>query len=103
MNSCCFSSLASAFASIKKNKATNAIALPIEELLESEVGNRIYFANTILKNKNKIKGEPRVYYILRRYQKKGSYDILTNINEHVTLVQLMDSLGNLNHAISIVG
>ena len=33
----------------------------------------------------------------------GSCDILTDISEHVTLVQLMDYLGNLNHAISVVG
>ena len=33
----------------------------------------------------------------------GSYDIMTDISEHVTLVQLMDYLGNANHAISVVG
>ena len=33
----------------------------------------------------------------------GSYDILTDISEHVTLVQLMDYLGNVNHDISVVG
>ena len=33
----------------------------------------------------------------------GSFDILTDISEHVALVQLMDSLGNANHAISVVG
>ena len=49
-----------------------------------------------------IKGEPRVYYSLRKYKKMGSYDILTDISEHVNLVQLMDSLGNVNHAISVV-
>ena len=32
-----------------------------------------------------------------------SYDIMTDISEHVTLVQLMDSLGNVNHDISVVG
>ena len=32
-----------------------------------------------------------------------SYDILTNISEHDTLVQLMDYLDNVNHAISVVG
>ena len=32
-----------------------------------------------------------------------SYDILTDISEHDTLFQLMDSLHNLNHAISVVG
>ena len=67
------------------------------------MGNRIDFANSILKNKNKIKGEPRVLYILRKYKKKGSYDIMTEISEHVTLVQLMDFLGNAYHAISVVG
>ena len=38
----------------------------------------------------KIKGEPRVYYILRKYKKKRSYDIMTDTNENVTLVQVMD-------------
>ena len=32
-----------------------------------------------------------------------SYDNLTDISEHVILVQLMDSLGNVNRAISVVG
>ena len=67
-----------------------------------KVGNRIDFANAILKNENKIKGEPTVHYILRKYKKKGSYDILTDISEQVTLVQLMDYLGNVNHAIIVV-
>ena len=31
------------------------------------------------------------------------FDILNKISENVTLIQLMDSLGNVNHAISIVG
>ena len=30
-------------------------------------------------------------------------DIIKNISKYVTLVQLMESLGNLNNAISIVG
>ena len=33
----------------------------------------------------------------------GSYDILTDISEHVILVQLMGYLGNVNHSISVVG
>ena len=33
----------------------------------------------------------------------GDYKILEDISENVTLVQLMDSLGNVNHAISGVG
>ena len=38
-----------------------------------------------------------------KYKKKGFYDILKEISEHVTLVQLMDYLGNVNNAISVVG
>ena len=33
----------------------------------------------------------------------GSYDILIEISEYEILVQLMDSLCNANHAISVVG
>ena len=35
--------------------------------------------------------------------KNYTFDIIKNVNEYVTLVQLMNSLGNVNHAISIVG
>ena len=65
--------------------------------------NRLDFKNSILKNKIKLKGEPKVYYSLRKYKKKGSYDILTDIGENITLVQLMYSTGNVNHDISVVG
>ena len=57
----------------------------------------------LLKKRKKIKGEPKVHYSLRKYKKKGSYDIMTDISEHVTLVQLMDYLGNANNSISVVG
>ena len=67
------------------------------------MGDRINFENAILKNEKKIKGEPRVFYSLRRDEKEISYDILTDISEHFTLVQFMDYLGNVNHAISVDG
>ena len=67
LNTCCFSSLASEFVSIKKTKAANDISLRIEEYLKSKVGNFIYFANAILRNENKIKGGPKVHYSLRKY------------------------------------
>ena len=44
-----------------------------------------------------------MYYSLIKYKKKVYYDILKDISEDFTLVQLMDSLGNLNDAISVVG
>ena len=67
------------------------------------MGNRIDSANAILKNENKMKGRPKVHYSLVKYKKKGYYGIMKDISEPVTLVQLMDSLGNFNHAISVVG
>ena len=71
--------------------------------MESEVGNRIDFENAILKNEKIIKGEPKLHYGLMKYKQTGSYKILKYIIENVTLVQLMDSLGNVNSAISVVG
>ena len=35
-------------------------------------------------------------------EKKGGFDILKDISENVTLVQLMESLGKINHSTSIV-
>ena len=67
------------------------------------MGNRIYFANSILKKRKKMKGKPKVHYSLVKYKNKGSYDILKDISEYVTLAQLMDYLGNLIHDISVVG
>ena len=67
------------------------------------MGNCIDFANAILKNEKKLKGKPRVYYILKKYKKMGSYDILKDMSENVTLAQLMDYLGNENHSTSVVG
>ena len=68
-----------------------------------KVDNCIDFSNDTLKNKNKLKGRPKLYYSLSKYKKKGSYDILVDISDHVTLVHLMYSLGNVNHDISVVG
>ena len=44
-----------------------------------------------------------MYYIPRKYKNKGSYDILTDTSENVTLVQLMNYLENVNYDISVVG
>ena len=74
----------------------------IEEPLKSEVGNRIDFVNDILKNKKINKGKPKLHYTLMKNKKMREYKILEDIGENVTLVQLMDSLENVNHAISVV-
>ena len=102
LNSCCFSSSASAFASINHFNAANDISMRIEESLKSEVGNCIDFANYIMTNNKRNKGEVRVHYKLIKYKKKGEYNILEDISANFTLVQLTDSLGNVNCAISVV-
>ena len=48
--------------------------------------NRIDFENAILKNEKIIKGELKVNYSLMKYKQTGSYDILKDISENVTLV-----------------
>ena len=102
LNIFCFNHLASNFVIIKHTKSVSAIALLTEEYLKSKVGNRIDFANDILKKEKIIKSVPIVYYSLRKYKNMGSYDILTDISEHVMLAQLIDHLGNVHHAISAV-
>ena len=37
------------------------------------------------------------------WNKSGLFDILNDICEYVTLVQLMDKFGNVSHAVSISG
>ena len=71
--------------------------------MKSEVGNCIDFANEIMLNNKINKGEVRVNYKLMKYMMMGDYNFFEDISANVTLVQLMDSLGNVNHAISVVG
>ena len=54
-------------------------------------------------NKIKIKGEQNIRYNMTIWKKNDDIDILNDIGEDVTLVQLMDSLGNVNNDIIIVG
>ena len=103
LNSCCFISLASAFVSINHNNNSNAISMCIEAYLKSEVVNRIDSTNDILKNNKRNEVEAKVYLNMIKYKKKGLNKILEDISENVTPVQLMDSLGNVNHAISVIG
>ena len=56
-----------------------------------------------MKDKLRHKGEQHLIYNLKKWVNKVAFDILNNISENVTLIQLMDSLGNVNHAISILG
>ena len=54
-------------------------------------------------NRRKIKGEYNLRYNLTIWIENDSFDILNDISENANLLQLMDSLGNVNHNIIIVG
>ena len=54
-------------------------------------------------DKAKNKGKKRLCYKLEKWKKGGTFDIMNNISVHIELVQLMYSLGNVNHAVSAVG
>ena len=56
-----------------------------------------------MKIRRKIKGGQNLQYNLMIWKKNDNFGILNDISEDVTLVQLMDSLGGVNHGISIVG
>ena len=48
------------------------------------------------------KGEQHLRYNQKVCKKKDTFDILNDISENITLVPLVDTLGNVNHDISIV-
>ena len=71
--------------------------------LQTEIFNiRIHFSNSIISNRRKIKGEQNLQYNLTIWKKNDDFDILNDVSEYITLVHLMDPVGNFNHAISIV-
>ena len=48
-------------------------------------------------------GEQYLHYTLEQWKKTGTFDILNITSEYITLAQLMDLFGNVNHAVSVVG
>ena len=105
-NSYCLISLASDFHCIGDTRDVTSLVNSIEESLTLQTENCkniIYFANDIMLNRGKIKGAQNIRYNPTIWKKNDAFDILNEISENVTLVQLTDSLGNINRAISIVG
>ena len=72
-------------------------------LEKGKFNNIIHFANAIMSNRKEKKGEQNLRYNLTIWSENDAFDILNGISENFTLVQLMELLGNLNHAIIIVG
>ena len=60
----------------------------------------IKFNNII--SRKKI-GDQYQLYKLEQWKETGTFDILNIIIEYATLVQFMNSFGNVNHAVSVSG
>ena len=56
-----------------------------------------------MKEKLRQIGEHHLIYNLNKWTNNGEIDILNDNSEKVTLVQFMETMLNVNHAISIVG
>ena len=105
-NSYCLNSFTSALHIIGENKATTYPENTIKESLtlqSNKFRNRIDFVNDIMKYKLRHKGEQYLRYNVNKWKNKYVFDILNDISENFTSVQLMDTLVYVNHYISIVG
>ena len=105
-NGCCYGSLASDFVLSEDLVFAKEIKMQINKSLSytfHEYIDRIIFSNEIMVDKERNKGEHRLRYKSELWNKIGSFDIMNDISEHVTLVKLMNSLGNLDHAVNLVG
>ena len=65
----------------------------VEESLKSKICNCIDFANAILKNEKNLNAKQECIKARGKIKIRVFYDIMTDISEHVTLVQSMDSIG----------
>ena len=55
-----------------------------------------------MKNKLRRIAEYHLRYNMKKWKNKDDFDILSDISENFTFVQLMDTLVKVNHDISIV-
>ena len=91
--SCFLSGSASYFNIIGENKAATSLENLIEEALtfQSNIFRIIiYFSNDIMKERLHQIGKQHLRNNLKKWVKKGSFDILNEMSENITLVQLMD-------------
>ena len=54
-------------------------------------------------DKKIIEGDQHLCHKLEQWNKIGNFDSMNNISKYVTLVQLIDSVGNFNHSVNVVG
>ena len=64
---------------------------------------RIVFENNIMVNMVQKEGEKWLCYTFKSWKQSELFDIINYISEYVTLVQLVDTVQNVSHAVSIAG
>ena len=78
----------------------------IEESLifqSKDYSDRIKFSNSIMLEKDQNKGYQCLNYKIEKWNVKGIFDIMNGTSKNVTLVKFMDTVENINNAVSIVG
>ena len=65
--------------------------------------NSIKFASNIITDCVRHKREQSCRYKLVKWDIKGLFDIFNDTSDYVTLVQLIDNVGYVNHTVSITG
>ena len=105
-NTSVFISLAFAMYDAREHIWEKAISYQLESFLKSESSgylDRIKFANKIITNCFTEEGYQHLCYKMAKWKNTGELDILNYISDRVVLVQLIDTTGNFNHAVSIIG
>ena len=76
---------------VNQFKAEKSIASSIPESLVCELklnSDLIIFSNYIMTDRVQKKGEQKLHYTFKHCKNKRSFDIINDISEYVTLVQL---------------
>ena len=105
-NSCFFVSLSYTFIASGENNSARSVVMRIEEWLHFQCKGYkdiIVFYNSIMKYHVRNPGDQRLHYNIKKEIKQCSFDILRDISENITLVQFMETVGNVNDAVIIVG
>ena len=85
-------------------KAQKSIVSHIKESLVCEsygYTDKIIFANHIMEYRVQNKGERRLCNTCKYWKNSVLFDILNDISEYVTVVQLLYKVGNVGHFVSI--
>ena len=98
LNNCLFSSLDYALFVSGEIIAVENISRCIKESLVCQHNGyyyRVIFSNLIMLDQAQNKGYNCLHYKIKQWKIKGDFEILNNISENVTLVQLIDTVGNV--------